>query len=61
MDDLKLQLVGVAEFVEIFLAGKQGLGVQVELVVEGSLAIHDGVKVFPVHADLLLQPFVQRC
>jgi hypothetical protein len=31
------------------LAGQQGLGIEIKLVVEGAFAIHDGIKVLAIH------------
>ena len=53
VDDLELQFVLIAEILEIFLAGEQLLGVQVELVVERALAVDDGVEILPVHKNPL--------
>jgi hypothetical protein len=50
MDDLELQFVRVAEFLKIFLAREQRLGIQIEFVVERSFTIHDRIKEFPVHS-----------
>src|SRR6202165_4936596 len=49
VDDLKLQLVRVAEILEILLAGKKRLGVQIDFVVERSFPVHDGIKMRAVH------------
>jgi hypothetical protein len=50
--DLKLHLVGVAEVSEVFLAGQQPLGVEVDLIVKGALAVHDGIEMFSIQGSL---------
>ncbi len=49
MDDLELELVAIAKCVEVFLAREQRLGIEIQLVIERALAVHDGVEMIPVH------------
>ncbi len=49
VDDLELQLVPVAEAGKVFLAGEQLFGVQIQLVVERTFPVHDGIKILSVH------------
>src|SRR5713226_8101056 len=49
VDELELHLVCVAEILEILLAGKKRLGVQIDFVVECSFPVHDGIKMRAVH------------
>ena len=49
VNDLKLQLVAIAQLVVLRLAAQQRLGVQVQLVVQRPVAAHERVKLFPVH------------
>src|SRR5712692_5942048 len=56
VNDLELQFVRIAEILEIFLAGKKRLGVQIDFVVEGSFPIHDGIKMRTVHRISPMKP-----
>src|SRR5579872_48611 len=60
MDDLKLQLVPVAELIELFLALEQGFRVQVQLVIERAFAVHEGVIVLAVQLRLLILKSCRR-
>jgi hypothetical protein len=53
MHNLKLQLIFVAEFVEGFLAGQQGFGIEIELVIQILAAAHLCVECFSIHGDLI--------
>jgi hypothetical protein len=56
MNDLELKFVCIAEILEIFLAGKKRLGVQIDFVVEGPFPIHDGIKMRTVHRTSPMKP-----
>src|ERR1700720_903564 len=49
MHQLKLQLIGIAQFLEFALARKQRLRVQIQFVIKRALAAHDFVKLFAIH------------
>src|SRR5580704_10270028 len=49
MDELELQFIRVAKSLEIFLAGKERFGVQVDFVIERSFTVHDGIKMLAIH------------
>src|SRR6266446_2491058 len=45
----ELQFIGVAQLFEFRLAGKQRLGVQIQLVVQRAFAAHNFVNLFAIH------------
>ena len=49
MDELELQFIRIAKSFEIFLTGKERLGVQVNFVIERPFTIHDGIKMLAIH------------
>src|SRR5437867_1173397 len=51
MDDLELQLVAVAEGVEVLLTGEQRFRVEINLVIERAFAVHDGVVIVSVQGQ----------
>jgi hypothetical protein len=55
VDQLELQFVRVAKILEVFLAGEERLGVQVDFVIERPLAIHDGIKMLAIHRTPLFR------
>jgi hypothetical protein len=55
VDQLELQFVRVAKILEIFLAGKERFGIQVDFVIERPFAIHDGIKMLAIHRIPLFQ------
>jgi hypothetical protein len=52
---LELQFVSVAKILEIFLAGKERFGIQVDFVIERPFTIHDGIKMLAIHRAPLFQ------